>query len=107
MSNEFNTPWKRFKLRVAGIVSLALPPCEVITQKQSFSLDAKPSLKDRLLIRLHLYTCVWCTRYGEHISFISQAVRRAGTEAKAGVKVRNRLSPEASQRLKNRLESGL
>ena len=107
MKKDYDTWWGKIKLFVAAIASLPLPPCEVVTHKLSRALDGKLPLRDRVLVRLHLYTCLWCTRYDQHINLMSRAIRRAAAAAEEGLKLRNRLSPEARQRLKDSVRTDL
>ncbi len=80
-----------------------VPPCDAITHQLSESIDHKLSLRDRIWLRLHLYTCDWCTRYGEQIRLVDQVVRRRGEEPAGADQPRHRLSDDARERLRRQL----
>lgn len=60
------------KLKWQLILFLArrLPDCKTITPTFSASLDRKLTFKERVVTRLHLFTCEACVRYLEQIRII-------------------------------------
>ncbi len=84
-----------------------VPSCETITHQLSESLDHKLSLRDRIYLRLHLYTCDWCTRYGQQIEIVDRVVRKQADETRTANQPLHRLSSDARERMLRRLtESG-
>ena len=88
------------KALTRGIGDLS-PSCKQAVRLQSAALDGKLSFRERLGLRIHLVLCKWCRRYGKQIRFLHTASREhAGEE-----QVRRTLSPEARERIKQRLQS--
>jgi len=80
-----------------------LPPCREITEMVSASLEEKPSLRERLLIRLHFSICVWCSRYRDQLLFMRETVRQTPDSDEEADDKSTTLSPEARERLKRAL----
>lgn len=93
----------KFKQWLIEAVARRLPPCEEITHRLSESLDRRMSLKERFILRLHLMTCTWCTKYGRQITFISEAAGSSRNVVDREEKPRARLPEEARQAIKRRL----
>ena len=64
------------KIKPAIIYWLArrLPDCKTITPTIGESLDRKLSLREKIVMRLHLWTCDKCANYLEQIKFLSKAM---------------------------------
>ena len=60
------------KLKWQLILFLAgrLPDCRTITPTFSASIDRKLTFKERIVTRLHLFTCEACVRYLEQIRIL-------------------------------------
>ena len=85
---------------IAGII----PNCDELTRLASESLDRRLSLKERILIRLHLGMCVLCRRYCRQLRLIHEALKENPdnfTEAYPAT-----LSAGRKARLKNLIERG-
>lgn len=108
-------PGKNFreKLKWEFIFFLArrLPDCKTITPMLSESLDRKLSLREKTVMRLHLFTCAACQNYVKQIKFIREALqlreerfaREANSQNGAESSV-PRLRKEARERMKNALK---
>lgn len=94
----------RFKLFILGWLALPLPPCEEITKTLSAARDRKLSFRERILTRLHLFTCVWCRRYIRQIDFVDKAVQKLAVSAEREIPPKNLLSPESRKRIRRALE---
>lgn len=96
------------KERFIGWLVQYLPPCDVITHQLSDRLEGRLSLKKRIVLRIHLWTCVWCTRYGQQIEFIEDAAKAHGHHSETESKPDNKLSEDSKAKLKEMLkrESG-
>jgi hypothetical protein len=81
-----------------------LPPCKEIAKIISASLDRPLSLRERLVMRLHLVACKPCTRYFEQSHFLSHATHVLDDRLKDDV-FSGRLSDEARERIKTLLSS--
>ena len=66
------------KIHWAIIVFLArrLPDCKTITPTLGETLDRKVSLRQKIIIRLHLFTCEACVRYLKQVRFLSEAMHK-------------------------------
>lgn len=66
------------KLKWQLILFLArrLPNCKTITPTLSESIDRKLSLKERIVVRLHLFTCEACVRYLEQIRLLHELIHK-------------------------------
>lgn len=94
----------RIKKGFNGWLGKLLPPCRDISALVSRSLDKDLSLRERLLLKTHLYICVACRQYLSQLEFMSEAVRKSDARREAGDHA-PRLSAEAAERLKNALKS--
>jgi len=82
-----------------------LPPCEVVAQRLSDSLDRRLPLRERIGVKLHLLICVFCTWYGRQILFVHDAFRRYAELIEKGDALPDvRLSEEAKARIKKALQ---
>jgi hypothetical protein len=68
------------KLKWLFILWLArrLPDCKRMTRMLGESLDRNTSWFERLVMKLHLFTCDACRRYLEHVSFLKEAMEKHG-----------------------------
>jgi len=99
--NEMN--WlSKLSRGLAGGVTLLSPSCKEATRLQSEAMDRKLSLFERLGLRLHLCLCKWCRRYGAQLKFLRSAAHQC--EEHASAEVPQRLSPEARERIKQKLQ---
>ena len=64
------------KLKWQLILFLArrLPDCKTITPTLSESIDRKLTLKERIIVRLHLFTCEACARYLDQIRLLHDLI---------------------------------
>jgi hypothetical protein len=92
--------WFRHLAGALGNLSLR---CQQATRLQSEAMDRRLSFFQKLGLRLHLFLCKWCRRYGEQLKFLRSAARES--EEHESRQEPERLSPEARQRIKQRLES--
>ena len=90
------------KLLARGIADLS-PSCKEATRLQSAALDRKLTLLQRLGLRFHLVLCKWCRRYGKQIAFLRSATQRYAQDDQLSPP--QVLSPEARERIKQRLEA--
>jgi|SRR5215203_6060481 len=66
------------KLKWQLILFLArrLPDCKTITPTLSESIDRKFSIRERIVVRLHLFTCEACVRYLDQIRLLHDLIRK-------------------------------
>jgi hypothetical protein len=79
-----------------------LPACQQTVETISQSMERRLSLNERIKLKLHLWICVWCQWYMEHLLLIRDASR--AQVAKAPDAMTNAtLSNEARERIRRRL----
>lgn len=96
----------RVKLAFNFWLGRRLPSCEVVTRMMSDAMDRRLPLKERIQVKLHLMICVWCTRYGEQIVLVRNALRQHPdklTQSGPAPKGSDSLSPDARDRMKKML----
>ena len=79
-----------------------LPSCQQTVQTISESMERQLSPVERLTTKLHVWICVWCQWYLEHLQLIRTASR---TQAEKAPEVMSdaTLSNEARERIRRRL----
>ncbi len=80
------------------------PSCQEATRLQSEAMNRKLSCLQRIGLRLHLVLCKWCRRYGKQVNFLRSAAHQC--EEHRSPELPQKLSPEARERIKQRLQSG-
>jgi hypothetical protein len=95
-----------FRLRRAKnrMILRTLPPCKEIVKIVSASLDRPLTIRERLLMKVHLMACKPCVRYMEQSHFLSSAVTQMDENLKDEL-FTGRLSDEARDRIKNILKT--
>ena len=84
----------------ARFVSLLSPNCRQASQLQSEGMDRPLTFLEGLGLRLHLLLCKWCRRYGKQLKFLRSAAHQCEDHQPP-----QKLSPEARERIKHRLQS--
>lgn len=81
-----------------------LPNCQQTVAVISQSLERPLTLRERALLKLHLWVCMWCLWYLEHLQLMRTSLRAGGTKApEIDSDSRPALSPEARERIKRNL----
>lgn len=79
-----------------------LPTCQQTVDQISQSMERPLSLRERIKLKLHLWICVWCQWYIEHLHVIRAAARAKAENPSDLISDRN-LSSEARERIRRRL----
>ena len=82
------------------LIAAATPTCDVVTRKISESFDQKLSLRDRLSIRVHTWSCVFCERYRQQLITIHRLLKNISEDDLPDIQ----LSPEAKERIKETMK---
>jgi hypothetical protein len=61
------------------------------------------TVRERVLLKLHLWVCMWCQWYLEHLQLIGDALRLQENESDVDVSTTTRLSDEARERIRRSL----
>lgn len=83
-----------------------LPPCKETVMVISQSFERKLSLRERVQLKLHLWVCMWCQWYMEHLQIIRNSIHERGAEfAELDAPSTPGLSSAARERIKQQLIS--
>lgn len=85
------------------VICKTLPTCKAVTELASRSLETKISWHEKLLMKLHLWSCIACNRYLSQLKFMNKVF--AIQENKLEQKPVPVLSSDAIQRLKDKIKS--
>jgi len=80
-----------------------LPACKQTVEIISQSMERPLTLRERVLLKLHLWVCMWCLWYMEHLQLMRDAVRLQENETDVDVSTTTRLSDEARERIRRSL----
>ena len=81
-----------------------LPACKETVAVISQSMERRLTLRERVLLKLHVWVCSWCLWYMEHLLRIRETIRsQDGTPSESQLSVVPGLSDEARERLKRKL----
>lgn len=96
----------KFKMRraVNRFLLRRLPPCKEIVPILTASLDRKLTLKEKIVVKLHLVACKPCVRYIEQATFLSKATHQLDEHQKDAF-YSGRLSESARKRIKDMLQA--
>lgn len=81
-----------------------LPACQQTVETISQSMERPVTLSERIKLKLHLWICVWCQWYLEHLQLIRDT-SRAQAEKSPEMLTSATLSDEARERIRRRLTS--
>ena len=81
-----------------------LPTCQAILPTLSESLERPLTLRERVVVYLHLLVCVWCQWYLEQLRYLSTTSHEQGGVARAEAHSDSvRLASDARERIRQRL----
>jgi len=81
-----------------------LPTCQHTVEVISQSLERPLSWCERVTLKLHLWVCIWCLWYLEHLHIMRKTMREKGADApEMDFPSALALSPEARERIKRQL----
>ena len=81
-----------------------LPPCKEIVPILSQSQDRKLTLREKIMLKLHLAACNPCVRYLKQINSLSDAFHQSDEKILQTVPT-SKLSDAARDRIKNTLKT--
>ncbi len=85
---------------VVGLLARITPRCHDMTRLISRSQDAVLPVGTRIKMRMHLWICAWCVRYGVQVRFVRTALRVCPEPPSSPA---GKLSEDAKQRLRQAL----
>ena len=81
-----------------------LPACQQTVETLSQSMERPLTLNERLKVKLHLWICVWCQWYLEHLHLIRNTSRAQAETAPEAMTTAS-LTNEARERIRRRLSN--
>ena len=81
----------------------ATNPCTENVRKISLKCDGSISLMDRINVFFHLKTCHCCNRYNKQIKQLHKLIENKSKQINSTAQYDMKLSPETTQRIKERL----
>jgi len=101
-----NAVFEKIKWAIIFWLARRLPDCKTMTPLLGETLDRKPTLREKLVMRLHLFTCEACERYLGQIKFLKEAMHIHGEKSlEANEFSAASLSSEAKSRIKDLLRA--
>lgn len=88
-------------------LGLRLPDCSKVTPKIGESLDRRLGPWDRLVMKLHLFTCDRCGRYLRQLRFMSETFHEHSELIADPPNAKLEFSSDAKSRMKKRLNNAL
>lgn len=82
-----------------------LPTCKQTVEVISESMERPLSIREKVLLKLHLWVCLWCVLYLEHLHTLKETLG-ATKEKDVAIAPTPGLSSEARERIKRNLTSG-
>jgi hypothetical protein len=79
-----------------------LPPCQQTVETISQSMERQLTTSETIKLKLHLWICVWCQWYMEHLKLIRDTSRAQAAEVPEPTTGPS-LSNEARERIRRRL----
>jgi len=81
-----------------------LPTCKQTVKMMSESLERRLTLRERINVKLHLWICLWCVWYIEHLQLLRTTIRaKAEQEPNLDSPSLPSMSAEARERIKQKL----
>ncbi len=78
-----------------------LPACKQTVELISQSMERPLTLRERVLLKLHLWVCMWCLWYMEHLQMMRDTLRFQENKIDdVDVSPTTRLSDEARERIR-------
>jgi len=79
--------------------------CRQVTRLVSQSMEVRLPWYQRVGVRFHLLYCIWCRRYASQVQFLRKAAKGLVIETQNASTAK--LSPDAKEQLRKRLEEAL
>ncbi len=81
-----------------------LPTCELTVKILSESMERRLTLRERINIRVHLWICLWCVWYFEHLQLMRTTIR---TKAEQVPNLDSSSLPSLSSAARERMKQSL
>ena len=94
---------QKLKWQLISLLARRLPPCRTMTQIFSEERERPLTMREKIIKKLHLFTCEACRRYVAQIAQMSEMLKPR--EDENAVESTVKLSDEARNRIKAALEA--
>ncbi len=94
----------KIKAKLKQWLAMKTEDCKTVAPLFSYDLDRKLSLIEKLRVRLHLFTCDACLNYVSNLKFMHE-VFHTQEENLENEKIHTTLTPEAKERIKEKLKA--
>lgn len=100
------TLFEKLKWRVIFFMARRLPDCKTITPTLGEMNDRRLSFREKVTVRLHLFTCEACRRYTEQVKFLHDILHKREQLFEAATAASGAsLSEDAKNRIRNALST--
>lgn len=99
-----NSIKQKLKWRLIEFLARRLPACAYMTQMFSDGLERPITLREKITMRLHLFTCDACQRYVKQIEFMHENLQPKN-EIKVSAELPSALSTDARERIRAALQT--
>ena len=96
---------EKMKRSARRAILRAFPPCREVVRIISASLDRPITLRERLVMKMHLVACKPCVRYLDQSSFLAHALKVMDDDEKAML-FSGSLREETRTRIREMLRAG-
>lgn len=90
--------------KLAACLATLSPGCKQAAKLQSRALLERLSFPERFGLRLHLWICGWCRRFGEQVTFLHFAAHHCAEEEP--MNTAGSLAAEARERIRRAMQGG-
>ena len=88
--------------KLAAWINILSPTCKQVSRLQSQALARPLSLPEQFGLRIHLFICRWCRRFGEQVKFLRSATHQCPQHEQ--VDPSQGLTVEGRQRIKRAMQ---
>ena len=94
----------KLKNALVWVVWKTLPSCKDVTGLISRSMETNLTLREKWVMKIHLWSCIACNRYLSQIKFMGDVLKLQEKKLEKG-ETAPTLSADAAKRLKDALKS--
>jgi hypothetical protein len=95
--------YKKVRTAIRFFLLRRTPTCKDLVPLMSQSLERPLTLRERMILKLHLLVCIWCVWYLDQIRRMRSILQSSPEDEPATVSGEAELSDEARERLKRAL----
>ena len=96
-------PYKKAAHALRWFLLHRLPTCREMVALMSQSMERPLSLRERVLLKLHLWVCAWCAWYLEQLRLLRASLRARAAEGEGFESRGAALPSDARERIRSAL----